>query len=107
MRLPSIPDVPYLDVVAARNDAGDKLTLFCVNRHLTRDIVAHIPIAGFAAAPDGSVQTLLASSILEKNDEAHREELIPRESVVKVDGAKRDYIFRHESITIIELHKKN
>ncbi|MGH9914748.1 MAG: alpha-L-arabinofuranosidase C-terminal domain-containing protein, partial [Pyrinomonadaceae bacterium] len=37
-RLPNIKDVPYLDVVAALNDAGDKLTLFCVNRHLTRDI---------------------------------------------------------------------
>src|ERR1700730_466836 len=37
-RLPSIPDVPYLDVVAALSD--DKLLLFCVNRHLTRDIPA-------------------------------------------------------------------
>lgn len=107
VRLPSIPDVPYLDVVAARNDPGDKLTLFCVNRHLTQDIAAHISIAGFAAAPDGSVQTLVASSILEKNNEAHPEELIPRESVVKVDGAKLDYTFRHESITVIELRKKN
>lgn len=39
-RLPSIKDVPYLDVVAALNETGDKLTLFCVNRHLTRDLRA-------------------------------------------------------------------
>ena len=53
VRLPSIPDVPYLDVVAASNEAGDKLTLFCVNRHVTQDIAARISVAGFAPAPEG------------------------------------------------------
>jgi len=46
VRLPSIPDVPYLDVVAALNDTQDKLILFGVNRHLTQDITARISIAG-------------------------------------------------------------
>jgi len=36
-RLPSVKDVPYLDVVAALNNSGTRLTLFCVNRDLTRD----------------------------------------------------------------------
>ena len=35
-RLPEIADVPYLDTVAVLNKAGNRLTLFCVNRHLTR-----------------------------------------------------------------------
>jgi len=106
-RLASIPDVPYLDVVAALNDAGDKLTLFCVNRHLTKDIAGHISIAGFAVAPEGSAETLLASSIYDKNDEEHPEAVAPRESSVKVEGAKLDYSFRHASVTVIELHKKS
>ena len=107
VRLPLIPDVPYLDVVAAVNEKKGKLTIFCVNRHLTRDIAAHISIAGFAPAQEGSEQALFASSIYEKNDEAHPEAVIPREGAVQVEGAKLDYTFRHESITVIELHKKN
>ena len=39
-RLPDIADVPYLDVVATLNESGSTLTLFCVNRDLTRDIPA-------------------------------------------------------------------
>jgi alpha-N-arabinofuranosidase len=106
VRLPSIPDVPYLDVVAAVNEKKDKLTIFCVNRHLTQDIAAHISIAGFAPAQEGSAQTLFASNIYEKNDEAHPEAVIPRESAVRVKGTKLDCTFRHESITVMELHKK-
>jgi len=106
VRLASIPNVPYLDVVAARNDAKDKLTLFCVNRHLTRDIAAHISIAGFAPVREGSAHTLFASSIHEKNDEEHPEAVIPQESSFKLEGTKLDYTFRHESVTVIELHKE-
>jgi alpha-N-arabinofuranosidase len=105
-RLASIPDVPYLDVVAALNDAGDKLTLFCVNRHLRKDIAGHISITGFAVAPEGSAETLLASSIYDKNEEGHPEAVAPRESTVKAQGTKLDYGFRHASVTVIELHKK-
>ena len=107
VRLPSIPDVPYLDVVAARNDAGDKLSLFCVNRHLTQDIAARISLAGFAPAPEGSVQTLFAASLYDKNDEAHPEAVIPRERSLKLEGAELECTFRHESVTVIELHQKN
>src|SRR6266513_886159 len=107
VRLPSIPDVPYLDVVAARNDAADKLSLFCVNRHLTQDIAARISLAGFAPAPEGSVQTLFAASLYDKNDEAHPEAVIPRERSLKLEGAELECTFRHESVTVIELHQKN
>src|SRR5262249_30479781 len=46
-RLPHIADVAYLDVVAGVNSSADTLTLFCVNRHLMRDISAEIAISGF------------------------------------------------------------
>ena len=107
IRLPSIPDVPYLDVVAARNEAGDKLTLFCVNRHLTRDIAARISVAGFAPGPEGFEQTLFAASIYDKNDEAHPEAVIPRERSLQWEGAEPECTFRHESVTVIELDRKN
>ena len=107
IRLPSIPDVPYLDVVAARNEAGDKLTLFCVNRHLARDIAARISVAGFAPGPEGFEQTLFAASIYDKNDEAHPEAVIPRERSLKWEGAELECTFRHESVTVIELDRKN
>ena len=107
IRLPSIPDVPYLDVVAARNEAGDKLTLFCVNRHLTRDITARISVAGFAPGPEGFEQTLFAASIYDKNDEAHPEAVIPRERSLQWEGAEPECTFRHESVTVIELDRKN
>ena len=107
IRLPSIPDVPYLDVVAARNEAGDKLTLFCVNRHLARDIAARISVAGFAPGPEGFEQTLFAASIYDKNDEAHPEAVIPRERSLQWEGAEPECTFRHESVTVIELDRKN
>lgn len=107
VRLPSIPDVPYLDVAAAFNDASDKLSLFVVNRHLTQDITAHIAITGFAPAEVGRAQTLSSSSVYDKNDEARPENVVPQESRVTVQGTKLDHSFRHESVTVIELQKKN
>lgn len=107
VRLPSIPDVPYLDVVAARNEAGDKLTLFCVNRHLTQDIAARISLAGFTPGPEGSAQTLFAASIYDKNDEAHPEAVTPRERWLGLEGTELEFAFQHESVTVIELRRKN
>ena len=107
VRLPSIPDVPYLDVVAALSDTQDKLILFVVNRHLTQDITAQISIAGFASEKVGRLQTLSAISIYDKNDEAHPESVVPQESRVRLQGMKLEHTFRHESVTVIELKKKN
>src|SRR4029077_20261270 len=70
-RLPNIADVPYLDTIAALNDAGDKLTLFCVNPHLTRHIPVEISINGFRPASKARGRTLYADSIFEKNGESN------------------------------------
>src|SRR3984893_1812240 len=66
-RLPTIADVPYLDVVATLNESGATLTLFCVNRDLTRDIPATIQIAGFRPGSVAHASSLYAASIYEKN----------------------------------------
>ncbi len=105
-RLPNIADVPYLDVVAALNDAGDKLTLFCVNRNLTHDIPAAIAIAGFHPAATATARTLYADSIFEKNDEVTPTAIVPQPTAIPVSAAKIKYTFRHESVTVMELLKK-
>ena len=105
-RIPTIPDVPYLDVVSTLNEAGTKLTIFCVNRDLSRDITARIDIAGFSSAPLGTVRTLTASSIYETNDEVQPQHIHTRESSVSISMPGFQYTFPHEGITLIELTRR-
>jgi alpha-N-arabinofuranosidase len=102
-RIPTIPDVPYLDVVAALNDSGSKLTIFCVNRDLNRDLEATVDIAGFSPASRVLIRTLYADSIYEKNDEINPEHIHPRESSLKIGGPQFQHTFPRASITVIEL----
>ncbi len=67
-RLPSIADVPWLDVKAARREDGD-VVLFCVNRSLTRDYRAIINLQGFRPANAVMAKTITAPSIYDRNDE--------------------------------------
>jgi alpha-N-arabinofuranosidase len=101
-RLPKITDVPYLDVVAALNGSANKLTLFCVNRHLTRDIRAKIDIIGFRPAKT-TANSIFAQSIYEKNDETDPERIHPQAASLSADSPEFNYTFRHESVTVIEL----
>jgi alpha-N-arabinofuranosidase len=104
-RLPEIPNVPYLDVVAALNDAKDTLTIFCVNRDLSRDLSADILLDGFVPA-SATVKTLYSESIYDQNDELHPEAVHPRSEPFTVDSAKFLHTFRHESVTVIQLKRR-
>jgi alpha-N-arabinofuranosidase len=104
-RLRDILNVPYLDVVGALNDGRDTLTLFCVNRDLSRDLSADISLRGFIPAR-ASVQTLYSSSIYDQNDETHPEAVHPHSEPLTVDSPEFLYTFRHESVTVIQLHRK-
>ena len=101
-RLPNIADVPYLDVVAALNRSGNTLTLFCVNRHLTRDLDTKITLTDFRPSR-ATAHSIWAGSIYEKNDETEPEHIHPRDSSLSVDSSEFNYTFRHESVTVIEL----
>ncbi len=105
-RLPEIERVPYLDVVSALNHDGDKLTLFCVNRHLNRDFAARIRVKGFAPDRSARVQTLSGSSVYAVNDEMRPEAVHPVESAMNVSGPEFAYTFPHASLTVIELGRK-
>ncbi len=104
-RLPEIADVPYLDVVAGLNDAGDTLTLFCVNRSLSTDIPANVAVSGFSAGGGAQVQTLRAGSVDEGNDEDEPERVIPVKTLEAMKDGGLRHVFPHESVTVITLHK--
>ena len=104
-RIPDIPRVPYLDVTAALNKAGDRLTLFCVNRHLDRDLEANISLQDFAAHGKAQVRTLSANSIYDGNHEREPRMVTPVDSTANVSGSNVRYTFPRSSVTRIELQK--
>lgn len=104
-RIPEIPDTPYLDVTAALNEAGDRLTVFAVNRHLNRDLPARIRLTGFGARGQARVWTLSGASIYQHNNEIRPEAVVPLESFVpaSIDFA---YTFPRASVTRLELNSR-
>jgi alpha-N-arabinofuranosidase len=105
-RLPDIADVPYLDIVAARNEKADRLTLFCVNRHLTRDLEARIDLKGFQAGRSAKIQTLSADSIYQANDEMDPAAVVPITRTVTASPAGLKHVFPASSVTVIEFRKE-
>jgi len=104
-RLPTIPDVPYLDVVATLNHSGDVLTLFCVNRHLTRDISAEFAILGFRVSAQIFAQTLYAGGIYAKNDAGNPQAIIPTALKIEQNAGKLIATLHPASVTVISLTK--
>jgi alpha-L-arabinofuranosidase len=102
-RLPEIQNVPYLDVVAAVNQSGDRLTLFCVNRHLNRDLPATISLSGFLPGGKAVVDSLFSTSIYDTNTEDEPLAVKPAHSEIPLNGSTLTYTFVHESVTRIEL----
>ncbi|MEK7404086.1 MAG: alpha-L-arabinofuranosidase C-terminal domain-containing protein [Acidobacteriota bacterium] len=102
-RIPEIPDVPYLDVIAALNDGADRLTVFAVNRHPQREIPARIVISGFTPASQARALTLAGTSIYQPNDETNPSAVQPVESAIQVAAPQFDYTFGQASVTLIEL----
>jgi alpha-N-arabinofuranosidase len=102
-RLPEIAAVPYLEVVATLNAAGDRLTLFCVNRELHQDLPARIALDGFRAAPTVAVQTLSAASVYAANDEEQPERVVPVPATANLKNSELLYTFPRASVTRLEL----
>jgi alpha-N-arabinofuranosidase len=105
-RLPDIANVPYLDVVAVRDQGGHRLTLFGINRDLKRDIPADISLAHFSPAPKAHVQVLSAGSISAVNDEAHPKRVTPVASTVRLNDSHLRFTFKHASVTRIDVEAK-
>ncbi len=105
-RLPDIRDVSYLDTAAALNSRGDKLTLFCVNRHLDQDVPARISLADFPAQTKAAVETLNSDSIYDVNDELRPEAITPVQQNAEVKNGTLSYTFPRASVTRIELSRQ-
>lgn len=103
-RLPSIHAVPFLDAVSALNGAGDKLTLFCVNRHLTQEIRSSIHLKGFVTA-SARAQQLTSASLYATNDEIRPDAIVPKDIELNARGAEIEYTFPRMSVTVIELSR--
>ncbi len=101
-RMPTIHGVPYLDVVSTLNESGNKLTLFCVNRHLQRDLRAYIKLTGFEVG-SAHGQQLTSTSLYIVNDEVRPDTVIPADLDLKVKGSAFEHVFPKTSVTVIEL----
>jgi alpha-L-arabinofuranosidase len=100
-RIPEIRGVPYLDVVAALNDSGDRLTLFCVNRNAAAAIPATLKIAGFRASGKTEVETLSGPNPDAVNSEEHPDAIQPRRSTLTVPAGDLRYTFPAASVTVM------
>jgi len=100
-RLPAIPNVPYLDVVATMDSAHGEVTLFVVNRNGKTAKDAVIRISGFQSAAQATVRTLYTKSILDKNTEEYPEAVQPFTSSVGISGDTIHYKFPEHSLTVI------
>jgi len=103
-RIPAIRSVPYLDVVSALNDAGTKLTLFCVNRSLSEEIRAAIKLSGFTPA-SARGQQLGAADLYSVNDDAQPEAIVPAAAKVSAGAREFHHAFPPRSVTVIELSR--
>jgi alpha-N-arabinofuranosidase len=101
-RTPDVADVPYLDLVAVANQAGDKITLFGVNRSLTADIPAAIALSGFTVH-SASGTLLAADNIYVGNDDERPEAVVPAEFKLAGTGSTFSHTFPKASVTRIEL----
>src|SRR5271157_743888 len=102
-RLPAIPNVPYLAVVATRDSGHGHVTLFVVNRNWKTAKEAAIRISGFQSAGQATVRTLYSKSVLDGNNEERPVAVQPITSTVGISGDTLHYTFPEHSITVITL----
>jgi len=104
-RVPEIPGVPYLDVLATRDSGSGDLTLFVVNRDWRAAMPTTIDLRDFQPAPQATVRTLNSASILDRNDEVHPHAVEPLAAGLTVSGRRFPYEFPAHSLTVMTLHR--
>jgi alpha-N-arabinofuranosidase len=106
IRMPEIPDVPYLDVLATRNSTSGDLVLFVVNRDAKNAIPATLRLQGFSAAAQAQVDTLAANGQVVDNLVDTRDAIKPVSSTQAVTGNEISYVFPKLSLTVMTLKRK-
>ena len=105
-RLPQIDDVPYLDIAGTRNEAGDVLTLFCVNRSVSTDITAAIRLHDFSGARRAEIRMVHAEALSDQNDETEPTHVKDDGTVEDIPESGWTHVFPRASVTVITLHNK-
>lgn len=100
-RVPEIPNVPDLDVLATTDSRGPALTLFVVNRDWRKSIPSTIRIEDFSVGSRATVRTLNGDSILTTNDEEHPNRVHPVETTLRLTGSNLQYEFPAHSVVAI------
>ena len=101
IRVPSIPNVPYLDVVGGLTGQG-KLTLFCVNRDLHRAVRTKLHLSNFRPAASATVMTIHATLLADKNSAQYPDAIRPATHEIQA-GSDFTYSFEPASVTVIEI----
>lgn len=100
-RIPNVPNVPWLDVLATADSHHHDLTLFVVNRNWQRTVEAEISLRNFNPATSATVRTLTADSILARNDEVHPNRVRPLKTDLRLRAPTFHYSFPKHSLTVI------
>ena len=102
-RLPEIPNVPYLDVVAAESADHASVLLLCVNRHLTRPETTDIDLRALGIkSGTAKITTLTAENILTENNEEDPNRVTPTTHTQPVKPTLT-YTFPNASVTILQI----
>jgi alpha-N-arabinofuranosidase len=100
-RVPQIPNVPWLDVVATLDSHRGDLTLFVVNRDWKNNVQASIHFQNFNPSSTAVLRTLDAESMLAENDEVHPDLVHPVENSVDVIGQTLRHTYPKHSLTVM------
>jgi len=98
-RIPNIPNVPWLDVLATTDSKSHDLSLFVVNRNWQQAMPAELQLNGFPATTTASVKTLTSDSVLTGNDPFHPDRVHPVSSRISVPEGIIHYTFPPHSLT--------
>ena len=102
--IPTIHSVPYMDVVSVLNDAGTKLTLFCVNRAQTEEIRATVRLSGFTPS-SARGQQLTDPDLYAVNDDAQPDAIVLAAANVDARAGEFRHTFSHRSVSVSELNR--
>jgi alpha-N-arabinofuranosidase len=94
-------DVPYLDCLALTDAAGEKVSVFLVNRHPEAGFDVRLHVAGWTGKGDARVQTLTGDSYMAANDWEHPNRVAPMASTIAVaDGEATVRCPRHSLVRV-------
>ncbi|MBM7568121.1 alpha-L-arabinofuranosidase C-terminal domain-containing protein [Paenibacillus sacheonensis] len=96
--------LPVLDVTAALDESGHKLTLFVVNRGLA-PVEAELAIGSFVGAGNAKVWELTGDDYETINDVFHPEAVIVRERQLEFGSSQPVLAMKPHSVSIVEVSK--